>query len=480
MIRTDLLLRTQLEIEREKSRRSFAYFVRKAWPLVEPNPLVWGWHLEAICDHLQALSSGQILDLVICVPPGTSKSLLASTLWPAWDRSIVPARRFITASYSQNLAEKNAKLDRDLTLSSWYTDRWPDSAIGKDDVAKVRLFSTVSLGWRFTTSVGGEVTGRHGDILIGDDLAKAQDSDRPDPTQIAAANGFWFGPMQTRRANPAGTRRLLIGQRLHIDDTPGRAIEAGYTALVLPMEFDPKRSCVTVLGFADPRKEPGELLAPDRFPREVVEQDKKRLGLVMHETQNNQNPQAQSGSIFKNVGDRRWVSPPKKGTKIITVDAAFKGSGTSDFVSIQVWVCDYPKFYLLENDTARRSFTQTLAAIRDVKARHNCAVYIEDKANGPAIIDTLKDEVAGVIPWDPGSASKISRAEAKAHLFESGSVYLPPDSEAPWIVDYVNELHKFPHLKHDDQVDATTMALLILDRKSTAQYADAIAKMRSR
>jgi len=456
-------------VEREGLRG----FVRRAWHIVEPNEYRASWHIDVICDHLEALLAGDILDLCICQPPGTSKSLIASTLFPAYCWIRKPALRIISSSYAQGIAEKNSKMHRDLVASDWFQSRWGGARIGKDDLNKVRLFTNEALGWRFTTSVGGEATGRHADLLIGDDLVKVQDVTGAyivEPEAIARANEFWFGTMRTRRADPLTTRRLLIGQRLHSDDAPGRAIEEGYTALVLPMEYDARIASTT-----DRRKDPGELLVPDRFPRSVVDADKARMPPRDYAAQFQQSPTSATGSIFKNVGAKRWATLPKNGRTIITVDATFKDSKTSDFVAIQVWHGDHPRFYLLEEHAERLSFSRTVDRIRQVKANFPiAAIYIEDKANGPAIIDTLKDLVTGVLAWSPGTASKISRAEAKAHLFEAGNVLLPEgDLEA-----YISELHKFPRGKHDDRVDGTTMALMILDAQGTANYAAFVRGLR--
>lgn len=484
----------RVSLDRETVRRGgLRAFVRLAWPQIEPNPFVDSWHIGAICEHLEALIAGQILDLCICIPPGASKSLIGSTLFPAFDWIQNPARRIISVSYAQNLAEKNARLHRDLVGSEWYQARWPGTSIGKDDLAKVRMFANSRHGWRFTSSVGGEVTGRHADLILGDDLAKAQDAQGKnivDPQQIQKANDLWFGVLQTRRANPAQTRRLLIGQRLHVEDTPGKALERGYTGLVLPMEYTPKPFSlpsgkpVRLLPAAkvkDPRKKAGDLLLPERFPKWVVEQDRAGMSAAEFAAQNNQDPQAAGGLIFKSVGDRRWIKVPDDARKIIVVDAAFKDTKKSDFVSIQVWGAKDPNYYLIANDTDRMSFTVTCQRILSMMAAHpGCPVYVEDKANGPAIMDTLQGQIAGVIAWSPGTASKTSRAEARAFLFESGNVFLPPDESAPWIVSYINELSRFPNVKNDDQADATSMALLILHQPSAKSYADAVAILKGR
>lgn len=476
---------------------ALARFVRLAWPQIEPNPLVWGWHLDAVCEHLEAVTAGEIRRLVISQPPGTSKSLIASTLWGAWDWLRRPWLRTIAATYAQELSEKNAKLQRDLIRSAWYSERFGDRVrIGKADVDKVRFFKLESKGWRMSTSVGGTVTGFHADVLIGDDLVKAQDAEGRaaiDPQAIERANDFWFKTMRTRRADAARTAEVLIAQRLHHEDTPGKALDAGYTALVLPMEHDPRRSTVGVAWakarHRDPRTEPGELLCPARFPRAVVDADRVALGPQAFAAQNQQDPTPVQGLLFLSAGEHRYQpgSVPADARQIVTVDCAFKGTENSDFVSIQVWAVARggAKFYLLDNHTARLGYGATVRAVLTMREKwpRATAIYVEDKANGPAVTETLRAEVPGVIEWSPGSASKVSRAEVVAPLFDSGAVLLPSDTDpdaAPWIAGYLTELRKFPLTKHDDQVDATTMALLILYQPRAAQYIDAVKKMAGR
>lgn len=491
-----------IDLDREYVRRGgLAAFVKRAWHVVEPNTYRHSWHLDAMCAHLEAVSRGEIRDLVICVPPGASKSLIASTLWPAWDWATVnPARRFLAATYGQELTDKNAKLHRDLVASDWYRERWGDRvSIGRDEVSKVREFKNSAKGWRISTSVGGRATGIHADIHIGDDLVKAQDAEGRayvDPAKIEAANQFWFSTMATRRADAATLCRVMIAQRLHHEDTPGRCIEAGYTALVLPMEYDPTRPCRTSVywrapgaaertRFEDPRTEKGDLLIPDRFPRAVVDADKdpaKGMGLIAFEAQNQQNPTPREGAIFKNVLAHRWTTLPARfDRKIITVDCAFKKTETSDFVAIQVWGCLGPNFYLIDRKTERMGISDTIRNVLGMMADHpRCPVHVEDKANGPAVIEILRGAVPGIHEWSPGTDSKVGRATAIAHLFQSGNVWLPPDDRAPWVVEYATTLGRFPLVKFDDDVDATAMALLLLWSPRTTQWLDAVAIMSGR
>jgi predicted phage terminase large subunit-like protein len=491
----DARARDLIQAQAHSGRASLRAFVRMAWGEVEPNPLRWSWHMDAVACHLEAVSRGEIRDLVICVPPGTSKSLLASTLWPAWVWCSDPTKKFLAVTYGQKLSNKNARLMRDLVASPWYQSRWTGAALSRDQVSLVEEFKNASGGWRVSSSVGGRATGIHADVHIGDDLAKAQDAEgrnHVDPQAIEKANDFWFKTMATRRADAATLCRVMIAQRLHHDDTPGRCIEAGYTALVLPMEYDSRRRCTTSVlwtcpeieikaptRFEDPRTRDGALLVPSRFPRDTVEADKKTLGPITHEAQNQQNPTPHEGAIFKNAGRNRWTTvPTANATKIITVDCAFKDTKTSDFVAIQVWVRAGTNFYLVDREHGRWGFSATVAKILEVAARHpRAAIHIEDKANGPAVIEVLRGEVPGVVPWSPGQDSKVGRAEAVAHLFDAGNVWLPPDDQAPWIGEYLATLGRFPLVKYDDDVDATTQALLILHRPFQRQFASGVAAL---
>lgn len=448
--------------------------------------------MGAICEALEAVTLGQIRKLLVNVPPGMSKSLLVATLWPAWDWILRPTRKFIFAAYGQDLADKNARMHRDLVQSEWYQERWPHVEIGKDSATKVREFHNTAKGWRISTSVGGRATGLHGDVLCFDDLVKAQDAEGRaivDPVAIEKANDFWFKTMHTRRADPTKTIHVGIMQRLHHEDASAKCVEkGGYTHLNLPMEYRPQAHCLIRIPatdnapertIQDERAEAGELLNPERFPPEVVEEDRVVMGPATFEAQMNQNPTPPEGAIFKTSGLQIWIKLPKGIREIITVDCAFKDTKTSDFVCIQSWGVKNPNYYLIDQILERLNVLRTMEMIGEMKDRRprSTGVYVEDKANGSAVMQILSDTIPGLIAWNPGTASKTSRAEAVAPLVEAGNVYTPDSETHHWVQAYKTALGRFPLIKHDDEIDCTTMALLILHKPKHRRYRDAVRKM---
>ena len=453
--------------------------------------------MDAICEHLELVYRGEIKNLIICVPPGMSKSLLASTIFPSWLWVQDPSLRMIGAAYGQRLSEKHARKHRDLVLSQWHKARWPHVEINAASVRKVSQFETTAKGVRWSTSVGAGITGDHGDYLFFDDLAKAQDAQGKaavQPEAIRAANRFWFQTMRTRATGPH-TRRIGIMQRLHHEDTAGMCIERGYVPLVLPMEFDPERKCVIEIGshhWEDPRTEPGELLNPARYPREAVDELRRDLGPVRAAAELDQAPTPVGGLVFEGAWYfdpatgrevNRWDpdSLPKKMRKIIVADCTFKTADGTDWVVIQVWGAHSNKYFLLDQRRGRWSVLDTAKQILDLKIAHKTALnaYVEDKANGPAVVQILKQHVTGLREWSPGRSSKIERAQSVAGLVENGDVLYPPGSIAPWFGHFVEEHTRFPFTIHDDTVDAESMALLILHAGRSAALREAYRKIAS-
>jgi len=176
-----------------------------------------------------------------------------------------------------------------------------------------------------------------------------------------------------------------------------------------------------------------------------------------------QSPRSLGGNVFKESGLRYYLPKdlPAKFDKVIaSLDATFKDTDGTDFVVFQVWGKLGANSYLLEQSRARMSFTKTISEVVRLKRDHPRIrqFYVEDKANGPAVIDALKGIVSGLIPVEP-DGSKLARAHAVTHVWEAGNVWIPHPELAPWVKDLVAELTAFPAAANDDQVDAMTQAL---------------------
>ncbi len=463
---------TMAELDRlDVAEDGLAKFVELAWPQVEPGRFMSNWHVELICEHLEAVHRCEIRDLLIEIPPGCMKSLTVAVFYPAWVWSRDPGHKFIFATYAQDLSDRDAKRHRDLIASPWYQARWGAAcSIGGDQVQQVRFFENAQKGFRFSTSVGGIATGRHADTLVFDDPNKAQDADAGSSEareRFDKSHTFWSRTMATRQANPDTTRRIVIAQRLHDDDVPGRLRAEGYECLTLPMRYDPKIVSVPLPSKSDPREEPGELLWPDRFREEGVALLERRLGPIAAAAQLQQTPVPDSGALFKMEHFRFWKRLPDlaSATVIASWDCTFKGSDDSDFVVGQVWARVGADFYLLDQVRGRWTFTETCKALKALAAKWPDAVakLVEDKANGSAVIDVMKRSVSGLLPVEP-QGGKEARANAVSPLYAAGNVYIPDPSNhgCEWVSDYMTEHVRFPRGANDDQVDCATQALSYL------------------
>lgn len=439
-----------------------------AWHVLEPAAeLKWGWCLDAICEHLQAVHDGRIKRLLMNVPPGCMKSLTTGVLFPAWEWG--PGGRadlrFLTTAHKETLAIRDNMKCRRLIQSDWFQERWPVKLTG-DQNAKSK-FENTSTGFRESMSFTS-LTGSRGDRVIIDDPLSVDDAFSEAALQAAEDTFLEAVPS---RVNNADSAIIVIMQRLHERDTSGiiLANDLGYTHLMLPMRFESNRRCVTSIGFRDPRTRDGELLFPERFGEQQVREMERTMGSYACAGQLQQRPVPRGGGLFKAEWIQHWsdASLPKAfDAMVLSWDMTFKDAQTSDFVVGQVWGRKAGCFYLLDQLRGRWDFVKTLEQFvaSSQKWPRVTRKLVEDKANGSAIISALKRKVSGIIPVTP-KESKEARASAVTTLWEARNVFLPPKDQYPWVEqDFIPELLSFPAGAHDDMVDSMTQALSDLNK----------------
>ena len=432
------------------------------------EPFTPNWHIDAICEHLQAVAKREIRNLLITIPPRFGKSTITSVMFPAWLWLQDPTLRLLYSSYAQSLSTRDSVAMRQLIESGWYQARWASVfQIASEQNEKTR-FENNHKGYRLATSVGGANTGEGGDVIVADDPHNVQEVES-EVTRKSAVR-WWNEVMSTRGNNPATACRIVIMQRVHEQDLAGDIVEkGGYVHLNLPMEYEPKVSQASPIGWEDPRKEEGALLWPDRYGPEWVAEQKKRMGSYAYAAQFQQRPAPLEGGMFNRSWWKFYRTDPalllEGGTndQCWSWDMAFKGQDDSDFVVGQAWARKGADFYLVHQIRARMTYTATKAAVKAGAAKFPRigAKLVEDKANGSAVIDDLKSAVGGLIPVKP-EGGKEARGAVVQPYAEAGNIYLPDPSIAPWVEDYIAEFQNFPKGAHDDQVDATSQAIVWL------------------
>jgi predicted phage terminase large subunit-like protein len=471
----------------ERAERRLHSFVKQAWHVLEPtNPFVDGWHVGAVCEHLEAVTRGQIRRLIINVPPGFMKSLAVCVFWPCWVWLHHPDSRWLYTSYSEDFALRDSRRCRDLIKSDWYQARWAERFRIRADQDSASRFTNDRTGFRLATSVAGGATGERGDYIVTDDPIKIDDADSKAVRD--AVNDWWGQVMSGRGADPNTSRFVVVQQRVHEDDLTGFLLEqGGYEHLFIPMEFESSRRCVTSV-WRDPRNRDGELAWPERFNQEAVDEWKKRLLAYGAAGQLQQRPAPMAGGgIFDRKHFRYFTEENLVGGDTIfvlhapdglvrrvlhrdcrwfqTVDTAMKTGQDHDF-TVVLTVVVTPANDLLVVDVFRAQIEMPLqygAVVTQRKKYPNVRFQaVEDKVSGTGIIQ--QGRLNGT-PFKTLTADtdKVRRATHIAIAYQNGMVY--HKAGTLWLTDFEAELLLFPKGSHDDQVDclAHAGALMITD-----------------
>jgi predicted phage terminase large subunit-like protein len=377
----------------------------------------------------------------------------------------------IAASYSADLASRMNRDVQRIMEDEPYAELFPATKLAKlGDRGAVRtsdMFDVVGHNGVYRSAgVGGGITGLGCQIAVLDDVIKDRAS-ADSATVLQSVFDWYTSTLYTRLAPGGGI--IIMNTRWSTQDLSGRLLEAQAKG-----EGDEWRvvNFPAIAEQDEEHRKKGEALHPERYPLEALERIKQAIGTRDWEALYQQHPVPDGGAIFKDEWlQRTWLPkdlPARFDAVIMSWDLSFKGGDASDFVVGQLVGRHGADCYILDQERGRWSFTETAAKVKELAERARARfpriaprILIEDKANGPAVIDALKREVSGIIPVEP-DGSKEARAHAVTALFEAGNVLLPDRSLAPWVDEYRLELTRFPSGAHDDQVDATTQALRYL------------------
>lgn len=450
----------RIAIEREACRRSLATFVREAWPVLEPGtPYVHGWHVEAICEHLEAVTRGDIRRLLINIPPGTMKSTLTSVFWPAWEwgPAGMPHIRMIGASHEGSLATRDARKMRMLVTSEWFQERWP-VRMAADQSEKIN-FENGDRGFRQACPVRS-MTGKRGHRIVWDDPHSAEGANSAAEREEAVR--IFRETLPTRLVEPKTSAIIIVMQRLHEQDVAGEILagDYGYEHLCLPMEFESDRRCATSIGWCDPRREDGELLFPDRFPRVVVDRDKAAMGEYAVAGQFQQRPAPRTGGFFAWEKLEIVDAIPRIVETVRYWDKAGTQDGGKRTAGVKIGKGADGLWYILDVVTGQWNAANREAVIRQTAELDGLGVttWIEQEpgSGGKESAENTISRLAGfTIKAERPSGDKELRAEPYSVQVAAGNIRL---LRGEWNQLFVDEHKSFPRGKFKDQIDAAAGA----------------------
>lgn len=425
-----------------------------------------------------------VQNIVINIPPRSSKSTLVSVFFPAWVWLRDASLTFRCLSANPRVSTRDSRDWREVVGSPWYAKL--KRALGqswdiKPNEDALGHAANTRRGVRDASGLNANIIGEGADVLIIDDPHDLKELN--DFKRQALLDRYDQG-VHNRVNDPIRCLRILIMQRLHQDDLSGHLLASGdWEHLLIPMEYDPERARVTAFGWHDPRTEVGELLHPERFPRDYCDRERKRLGPYGYAGQMDQSPSIRSGGLFPRGAWRFWKPdgvaedhgrpigcddgparplPAEFDRVVMSYDSALRQKTSNDYDVITTWAVKDADLYLVDHERGRwdtpTAVERIKAARMRVEVKLGCrvsVVLIEGRAKGDSVAEALEHQIGSVVRIDP-KGSKQERAAAVQGEVLGGNVHL--QDGAPWLVDFIDEAAMFPLGRHDDQVDTFSMA----------------------
>lgn len=443
-----LSIEQRAELKRQAQQHLARQHFADYFPLANPTYYHMA-HTKYISHYLNRIANGEQINLLIELPPRHGKSALITETFPSYYLMKNPEKKVISTAYSDSLARKFGRLNRNKFREHGVALFDADIA---DDNSSSGNWSTADGGGMISTGIMGSLTGEGADLMIIDDPVKNK-HEAYSKTYRDRVWDEWEATLSTRLHDGASV--IVVQTRWHEDDLTGRLLEnkgRKWVRIRIPAIAEED----DLIG-----REVGTALAPQLGYDEEWARDKKtEVGSMTWNALYQQRPTSETGTIFK----REWIQyydtlPSRVNYYSISWDLAVKDGEDNDYSVGQCWAVVGADRYLVDQVRAKLNFTDMIKTVRAFKNKHRKAreIIIEDKANGPAVIDALKREIPGIIPFNP-RGSKEERALSASVLFEAGNVFIPKN--APWIHDYVEELVGFPGYRWDDSVDSTTQFII--------------------
>lgn len=445
-------------------KRSFYHFLVYFWPTIVDEDYQDNWHISFICEEMQRAAERVFsnqpkeYDLIINVPPGSSKSTICTIMFPAWVWTRKAAARILSGSYSAELSTQHAVKSRDILKSTKFQELFPGLIKFKKDMDGKTAYENTDKGSRHITSPGGTATGKHAHFIIIDDPLNPEDSFSD--VERKKATRWVDKTLSSRKVNKRVSLTILIMQRLAEDDPTGHLLEKKgkpVRNICLPSE-------ITDLDNVKPKEMEAfyidGLLDPIRLDRVVLAEAREDLGPIDYAGQHLQSPQAAEGNIFKREYWRYYEELPAGRPIRITQswDTAQKAKTINDFNVCTTWA-QYPTgHYLIDLWKGKCEYPELKSTAKLKNSEHHPhAVLVEDKVSGTVLIQELKKDTTIPVVGIQVETDKIARAMACTPTLAAGNVYLP--LKASWTAALVDHAAAFPGVKNDDEEDSITQYL---------------------